>query len=181
MERLERIKKRGRLFKFLFAGLFLITPAISVLMWIFYNNLPDLIRVQMMKEYLVTVPVNLAFDQRVYSSLAGLALSCISMAGFYILIKLFSLYEKGIIFSSDNVNCYRKLGYLIIIFMAAGIIHNSAMSVIISLHNPPGQRIITFSLSSSDFALGIIGMIVVLVSWIMDAGREMSDEQEYIV
>jgi hypothetical protein len=181
MERLERIKKRGRLFKFLFAGLFLVTPVISVLMWIFYNHLPDLIRVQMMKEYLVTIPVNLAFDQRVYSSLAGLALSGISMAGFYILIQLFSLYEKGIIFSSDNVNCYRKLGYLIIISMVAGIIHNSVMSVIISLHNPPGQRIITLSLSSSDIALGIIGMIVVLISWIMDAGREMSDEQEYIV
>lgn len=181
MVRLERIKKRGKIFKILFIVLFIITPVISVLMWMFYNSLPDLIRIQMMKEYLVTVPVNMAMDQRVLASIAALAVSGISMAGFYILIKLFSLYEKGIIFSRDNVICYRKLGYLIIISMIAGIVQNSAMSVIISLHNLPGQRIITLCLSSSDIALGIIGMIVVLISWIMDAGRELSDEQQYIV
>ena len=55
------------------------------------------------------------------------------------------------------------------------------MSVIFSLHNPPGQRIITLSLSSSDIAIGIIGMIVVLISWIMDAGREIMEEQELTV
>ncbi len=181
MERLERIKKRSRFFKLLFIGFIIITPAISVIMWMFYNNLPYLMKIQIMKEYLITSPVNLAVDQRIYSSLAALAVSSILMWGFYVLIKLFSLYEKGVIFSRGNVECYRKLGYIIIISMIAGIIHNSAMSVIISLHNPPGQRVVTLSLSSADIAMCIIGMIVVLISWIMDAGKEMMDEQEYTV
>lgn len=181
MERLERIRKRGRIFKFLFIGLFFITPVITVSTWMLFNNLPEILRAQMVKSYLATPTASLAFDQCVYSSIAGLVLSGFSMAGFYILIKLFSLYEKGIIFSGDNVNCYRKLGYILIAAMVAGIVHNSAMSVILSLHNPPGQRIITVSLSSSDIAILIMGMIVVLISWIMDAGRDLLDEQKYTV
>lgn len=181
MDRLERIKIQGKRFKYLFIALFIITPVIPVAVWIFYNNLPGVIRDQMMKQFFTTAPAGLAMDQRIYAALAGLIVSGITMAGFYVLIKLFDLYEKGIIFSSNNVSCYRKLGYLIIISMAAGIIQNSVMSVIFSLHNPPGQRIITLSLSSSDKAMGIIGMIVVLISWIMDAGREIMEEQELTV
>jgi len=152
-----------------------------VVVWIFYNNIPEIIREQMMKQFFTPAPSSLAFDQRLYSALAGFVVSGITMAGFYVLIRLFMLYEKGIIFSRDNVNCYRKLGYLIIISMVAGIIQNSVMSVIFSLHNPPGQRIITLSLSSSDIAIGIIGMIVVLISWIMDTGRDLMEEQEFTV
>lgn len=181
MKRIGRIKKRSRFFKHLFVVLIIITPVISVTTWMFYNDLPCLVRMQIMKEYFVTAPVNLEFDQRIYSSLAGLAVSFILMWGFHVLVNLFSLYEKGIIFSSENVECYRRLGYLIIISMAAGIVHNSVMSVIISLHNPPGQRVITLALSSADIAMSIIGMMVVLISWIMDAGKEMMEEQEYIV
>ena len=181
MDRLERIKKQGKRFKYLFIALFIITPVIPAAVWIFYNYLPAVIREQMMKQFFTSAPASLALDQRIYSAIAGLIVSGITMAGFYVLIKLFSLYEKGIIFSSDNVSCYRKLGFLIIISMAAGIIQNSAISVIFSLHNPPGQRIITLSLSSSDIAIGIIGMIVVLISWIMDAGREIMEEQELTV
>lgn len=181
MERLELIKKRGRFFKYMFIVLFVLTPAIPVVMWMNYNNLPEIIRLQMVKEHPVPWVFTLSLNQRMLASLAGIIVSLISMAGFYYLIKLFSMYEKGVIFSEDNVNCYRKLGYLIFCSMFADILHSSAMSVILSLHNPPGQRILTVSLSSSEIAIGVIGMIVVLISRVMDAGRELKEEQELTV
>ncbi len=181
MNRLDLIKKRGMIFKYLFIFFFVLTPVLPVVMWMLYNNMPDVIRLQMVKEHLVPGILILTMKQRILASSAGLAVSLISMAGFYYLIKLFSLYERGIIFTEDNVNCYRKLGYLIVCSMIAGILHNSAMSVILSLQNPPGQRIITVSLSSSEIALAIIGMIVILISRVMDAGRELKEEQELTV
>jgi len=181
MDRLELIKKRGGRFKYLFIFLFIITPVIPLLMWMFYNSLPEILKLQMVRNHLVPGTFILALDQRLLASMAGLALSFISMAGLYYLFRLFSLYEKGIIFSRENVNCYRKLGYIIVISVIAGIVHNSAMSVILSLHNPPGEGIITVSLSSSEIGVGIIGMVVVLISWVMDAGRELSEDQEFTV
>lgn len=183
MGRLGKIKKLGSLFRFIFSCLFVVTPVITFAVWFFFNDLPRVMRVQMMKEYMVTsLPdLYLYLDQRIYAALAGLTVSLISMAAFYVLIKLFSLYSRGIIFSSENVDCYRKLGYLIIIIMPAGILHTSVMSVIISLHNPPGQRVITLSISILDIAIVIIGVLVVMISWIMDAGRDLQDEHEFTV
>lgn len=181
MERIQMIKKRGRIFKYVFIVMFASAPVLPVLSWMFYNDLPEAMRLQMAGNFPVAGTFCLALNQRILASAAGFLVSLITMAGLFYLIRLFSLYEKGIIFSSANVEYYRKLGYIIIISMFAGIIHNSAMSVILSLQNPPGNRIITLSLSSSEIAIGIIGMIVVLISWIMDAGREMKEEQEYTV
>jgi hypothetical protein len=103
------------------------------------------------------------------------------MAGLLYLVRLFGLYARGMIFTSGNVACYRKLGHVILWSMAASIVHSSLMTVVLTLDNPPGQRMISFGISSSEIARLLIGMTVLLVSWIMEVGREIQEEQQLTV
>lgn len=181
MNNIDKIKKTSRLFRIIFTVIMIITPIIPIILIMSSNELPEAMRLQMFKDSLVHLKNNLSFQTRLLASGASLLTSGIAMTGFYFVIRLFKLYETGRIFSPENVNFFKKLGYILIAYMFAGIVHNSIMTIILTLSNPSGQRMISVGFSSSDLSKLIIGIILILVSRVMDAGREMQEEQQLTV
>ncbi|MCP4221111.1 MAG: DUF2975 domain-containing protein [bacterium] len=49
------------------------------------------------------------------------------------------------------------------------------------MQNPPGQRILRIGFGSDDITKLVIGLLIILVSWIMNEGRELQEEQQYTV
>jgi hypothetical protein len=88
-------------------------------------------------------------------------------AGLAILYRLFKLYERGIIFTAPNVQCIKWLG----VWALAGCALSNAIQV---------AKLITYE--SADVDLGITstffaGVIVLLMSWIMEEGGKMEEER----
>jgi hypothetical protein len=84
-------------------------------------------------------------------------------AGF-MLLRLFWLYGKGVIFSAKNVTCIRFLGYYLIIdwfinYEMQGLLHDTVLSM------------------SPIF----YGLFIIFFAWIMDEGRKIQEEQELTV
>jgi hypothetical protein len=81
-----------------------------------------------------------------------------------ILLRLFRLYSKGIIFTAKNVNCLRFFGYYLIV-----------------------DWFINYQIQSllQDMALSctpiFVGFIIIFFAWIMDEGRKIREEQELTV
>ena len=91
--------------------------------------------------------------------------------GIWILYRLFGLYEKGYVFSADTVRYIRYIGYWLI---AAAVLSNAfELSKVIWSPLPDSH------LRLDEFFLG--GVLVVLISWIMDEGRKLQEEQELTV
>ena len=84
--------------------------------------------------------------------------------GSIMLLRLFWLYGRGILFSAKNVTCIRFFGWWIIIdwfieFEIRDLLHDMGIS--------------TTPL--------IVGMLVIFAAWIMDEGRKIQEEQELTV
>ncbi|MCP4132620.1 MAG: DUF2975 domain-containing protein, partial [bacterium] len=141
MSDLTRIQKASTRFRKFFIGIMIILPLIPVIVWIFFNDLPGFLRQIILSELKVPFVYNMELTTRLLACTASLIPTAVTLTGFYYLIKLFKLYEKGQIFLTENVACYRKLGYVLIVSMVTGIVHSSLMSMILSMQNPPGQRI----------------------------------------
>jgi hypothetical protein len=75
------------------------------------------------------------------------------------------------------VQCYRRLGYILIAEAIANPIHGALLSIALTLHNLPGQRMLSIGLSSRDLTGAIMGGIVLVISWVMDEGRKLEEEQ----
>ena len=103
------------------------------------------------------------------------------MLGAYYLRRLFLLYEQGQIFLLANVRCFKKLSWVLIWSFAVDIISRSLLSVVLSLPNPPGQRVVTVELSSSDLTVLLVGGILAVISWVMEEGRNLQEEQDLTV
>jgi hypothetical protein len=84
-------------------------------------------------------------------------------AGF-VLLRLFWLYGKGVIFSKKNITCIRVQGYCLII------------SNFIEMEMQHFIRASSVSLTPI-----IYGALIIFIAWIMDEGRKIQEEQELTV
>ncbi len=84
--------------------------------------------------------------------------------GGLMLLRLFWLYSKGIIFAEKNITCIRVQGYCLIISCLIdlemhGVIRENSVSL-----NPM-----------------IYGLLIIFIAWVMDEGRKIQEEQELTV
>ena len=101
--------------------------------------------------------------------------------------KLFGLYAKGEIFTAENVRQIRAIGISVFLFM--GIWLYGLLTQLIVGVPGAGAAIETQSMAVRGFGFGlpepltvvIAGIIIVIVSWIMDVGRELREEQDLTV
>ncbi len=173
---LIRIQRISREFRYLFTALLVCIPLLDLLYWVLFNHLPaGLIA--------LPVPINreLSFVTLMLAYLVSLLPVSVAMFGVVTLIKLFRLYEHAIVFSAENVKHLHRLGYSLILWVISGMIFTTLISVVLTSGNPPGQRMIVAQFVLADFSMLIIGAIVVLISWVMDEGRKLAEEQTYTV
>jgi hypothetical protein len=84
--------------------------------------------------------------------------------GYWVVFALFGLYRRGILFSARNVRHIRSLGYYLIVNWAIDYQMQGALRDMV--------------LSTNSL---FIGLLIIFVSWIMDEGRKIQEEQELTV
>jgi hypothetical protein len=101
------------------------------------------------------------------------------------LATLFDLYSQGQIFTADNVYQIRQIGITVFLFCAGGFFSAIAKLVLLALGRPLGsspQAPDTIGLGLDGPLWAILGgIIIVVISWIMDVGREMREEADLTV
>lgn len=177
--RIQRISKR---FRYLFTVLIFFIPLADFLFWLSFNYMPDSFLTP--DGFLAGLPATADQDLSLLFLAFGFLISLIPVTvatyGMLTLSRLFRLYENAIVFTRDNVRLIRKLGYVIIAWVAANQLFTPLISAVIT-HGNPGLPTITVSLNISDLSTLIMGSIVVLISWVMDEGRKLENEQMHTV
>jgi len=178
MQNRERIQQASKRLHTLLLIIFWIMPVITAVVWLFMNRLPETMYRNMLP-YFVSVPLPLS--ARLMGFVVVMIPTGVAMFGLYYLMRLFQLYEQGQIFRLDNVRCFKKLSRVLIWWFVAGIVHKSLLSVALTLHNPPGQRMITLELGSPDLTALLVGGILAVIAWVMEEGRKLQEDQDLTV
>lgn len=178
MENTQRITTMSRRLRRICTGLIYCLPVACALVWIFFNRLYALAPMMPLP---VHVDHDLPAQTRFYAFLVDLIPLGAIIYGLQKLRGLFSLYEKGLIFTNQNVDCFRSLGRALIIWVACHVVRTTLLSVILTIDNPPGKRILALMLDSGDFSGAFVGVVVLIISWVMDEGRKIREDQELIV
>lgn len=99
----------------------------------------------------------------------------------YCLIQLFRLYERGEIFSLQNVNYIKKIGYALLIRQALNPVYFALISATLSWNNPVGKRFISVSFTGENLGFIVMALLIIVISWIMAEGCKLREEQQYTV
>jgi hypothetical protein len=143
----------------------------------FFNHLPS----GLVTDLPVVASQALSLPTLLLAFLVSLIPVSVAIFGLIALKDLFSLYEKAIFFTAENVKCFRRLGTSLISWVVANLIFVTAISAVISFNNAPGERVIVAQFGVTDIAMLLIGFVVVLVSWVMDEAVKLEDEHAYTV
>jgi hypothetical protein len=125
-------------------------------------------------------------------------IAIISAIWFWKLARLFSFYERGLIFDSGIVRCMKFLGWLcvarwmwgfILIFLRKYYLFPLSESTY-GVHTTANIRELSHDIDIQffmppilgiDFGLLLAGILIILIAWIMDEGRKIQEEQELTV
>ena len=178
MHNIKRIQKASRRLRYLLMVVFWAMPVLNALVWIFMNRFPAFMTSEMLP-YGATIP--LPAPARLMGFLVVMIPTGVAMTGAHYLMRLFELYEQGAIFKLSNVRCYKKLSRALIWWFAAGVLCRSLLTTVLTLHHPPGHRMISFGLTSLDLTALLVGLILMVIAWVMEEGRKLQEEQDLTV
>ncbi len=178
MDNKERIIRASRRLKYICTALVFAVPLICILYWCFFNHVRHLPN---MANFPVPVTGDLPATARVLAFFTDLIPLSVFVYGVHVLGKLFRLYENGIIFAKANVDCFNRLGRAMIIWTACHIMNNSLISIALTLHHPPGQRMVTFGFEGSDFSALFVGATILTITWVMDEARKIKEDHELFI
>ena len=184
LTRLKRIKKVSNLFRG-FCIFFLVIYVISILisihaMWsgssiVHANVYINGMGLQQLQD--------LSAGGKTSMTLTILLASVLILKGFYHLEKLFSCYAKGKIFTTEANSQIKNFGIIVCLWPFCQILcillSNIAVyltyEIPIRMTNTPPDK------SVSIFTPLILGAAIIYISWVMEMGRELREDQELTI
>jgi hypothetical protein len=119
---------------------------------------------------------SLATGERVILSLMFILMPLVIAFGAYHFYKLFALYEKGIIFTKENIQHFNAIGATLILWWFVGVFIDLGRGLI-GQHN--GISISSFQ--PIIMLPTLIGATIIQIGRVMDEGRKLREEQELTV
>lgn len=164
-----------------FKFLFFLLPFLTFLYWIS----PEKFGFFRMNLVGLSTPDDFGWTLNLTSKSLGFIISMIPtgiiMFGLYKLKKLFTNYSTGIIFSLENAIIYKKIGQSLFLLAGADILLTPLMSLVLSFQNPIGKRFISIAVDSSEFCYLITGLIIMIISHVMQEAHKLNNEAELII
>jgi len=95
--------------------------------------------------------------------------------------RLFGDYAGGQIFAPVAIDRLGRLAWGMIILAAVQSPLRTLQVLALTLHNPPGHRLLSIGLSSAELMLAFFGGLLLAITWVMrEAGRIATENSEFV-
>jgi hypothetical protein len=95
--------------------------------------------------------------------------------------RLFKSYASGEYFSSSAAVHLGKVGQRVVFWVVSSFICTPLLSVLVTLHSPPGQRLFTISFTPADFVALFLAGCIAVIARILVRANELESESKHFV
>jgi hypothetical protein len=181
---MNQIEKPSRRFAMLFRVLFFLYPVALLVLWL--EVVPGAGDQWLELDVLTAVAPTMTGGkilpwQRLACFGAAMLPGAAVMYAYRELWRLFELYASGTFFEQENVACCRALGWALMAQQLLALPEEAIQTAVLTALNPEGQRSVTVSLEDGNLTLVVVGLMLILVSRVMDEGRKLQEEQRLTV
>jgi hypothetical protein len=94
---------------------------------------------------------------------------------------LFGEYAQGRIFTAMASKRLRRLAWTLIAAAGAQILARTLHGLVLTMNNPPGQKLLILNFSSNDYTFLIFGVLLLGIAWVMvEATRLAQENAEFV-
>ena len=178
---MKNIQKISRKLQYLFKFFLIALPASAIVFW-FLLPIPNPLGIST-RFFPKTFDIvnQLDANARILGFLVSLIPLGIEMFCIYCLVRLFNLFERGKIFTAENVIYIRYIGIAILVGEFVRPFYEAVATLITHYNNPKGHQALSVSFSSDEISYILFGVIILLISWVMIEACKLQEEQNYTV
>ncbi len=180
MNNIEKIKKVSNLFSILLTGLIIIIPIYFISYWLFINSFSQNLIADSVFSF-EGAGGSLSVELQVIGFLSSLFPLGAIIYGLINTKKIFTLYIDGVIFSDEHVILFKKIAKAFAFWVLFSVIHESVKSVVFSWNNTVGSRHLEITFGSIEFGVILMSVLFLVIAWIMDEGRTITEENKLTV
>ncbi|TIH17064.1 DUF2975 domain-containing protein [Marinifilum sp. JC120] len=179
---MDKIRKMSIFLKYVFWLLLISIPVFEVAGWLFFDGYDSWLVPEVMFDFEDEVfPVVMTQTTRILGVVVTLPQVLLDMFCMWQMVKLFSLYEAGNIFTAENSACYRRAAWAFLICEVINPFVQAGTSYVISMNNEVGERFVTVGIDDANIGTIIVACVILAISWVMDEGRKLQDEAELTI
>ncbi|MCP5469421.1 MAG: DUF2975 domain-containing protein [Chlamydiales bacterium] len=182
---MKKIHSISSLLKWCAIAVCILLPVIEAGYWITsgYPFLTPFFGVKALSQF-GSVPItweNLSDLQKFLAFLVNLIPIAFLVAAFAFLSQLFSAFQKGEIFEARNVTPLKRVGWMLMFSQLVHPLYCALLSLTLTYTNPIGDRVIALSLGIAQLEVLLIGLAILLASWVFERAVIMREEQEGVI
>ncbi len=103
------------------------------------------------------------------------------IAAVYHLREFFALSSAGKMFSHASALALHKFSKYIILYAFLSIPAETLLSVILTMNNPVGERVVLISLQTYDITVIFLSLVLFTVSWVVKESAVIAEENAHFV
>lgn len=184
---MNKIQRTSRFLRWFFTALMIITPLFTIISWFVLTldhntgNFNFIYGFSELRDHLPLIEHPLTMQLRLIGMMISLVPLSIQLLMYYNFINLFLLYERGIYFDIENVSVIRKIGIFVLLSQLASPFVEAATSTLLTWQNSPGRHLARISFETNNLGLIVTGMLIILISRIINEGHRLNEEQRLTI
>ncbi len=126
-------------------------------------------------------PAALSIGERFAGFMVDIIPTTFLCAGLWQVSRLAGALKAGKFFDAPTISRLHTAGILFILFAIANVIDRALLSVILTIQNPPGERMLALTLELSDIGFLLFGVLfLVLISVFAEGQKQREDLSEIV-
>lgn len=97
------------------------------------------------------------------------------------LIKLFGLYQQGIVFTANHIDQLSNIGTCLMVWCVFDLFYPILLMLFLRLSGLSESLSLFISISSDQLFKLLVGLIIFVLSWIMTEAQKLQQEQELTI
>lgn len=179
---MEKFRSTSKKYKIIFQLILRLVIVITPMFWLTVDTNIDIFTfVGLSSVYSSYINSPMLMSTRIFAIIVSLIPISIVSYALIALIRLFKFYEKGNIFSVETVSQYKKLGKALIFWFFGIMIYDALISLVLTMNNPVGHRVISITIGGIDILAIIAGSVVLIISSVMQQAQEIADENSLTI
>lgn len=154
----------------------ILLPVLDTVFWFYFVNHENAMEL-MSFDFPVQFPIS---SPGIY---LGWAVNCIPLCvillGAWWLRKLFKNYAKSEIFTIENVRYYRLIAYCFLTYFFVLPLHEALLTMALSMGHETMN--ISIGLEDTNLLALLIGLVLTVISHVMEAGHKLEEEQNLTI
>jgi Protein of unknown function (DUF2975) len=181
MTDLQRLSSISRILGWVCIGLMFFLPASVVVCWTFFEafGVGMAERLGIARDY--TVPDQLLPVQIVLGIAIMMVPVGVMMFGLWNLRQLFAGFGAGRIFTIENTRALRVFAWSAMAVVVVQFFTDALLALVLTLNNPPDQRVLALSLSTDQIIAVFITFVFVVIARVLEEGRKLADDNASIL